>query len=65
MSQKISKIYNFDIFYTSPNLDLSPSQILRKILNLIIPPMCILLKFNYAKFVVSNLCFSQVIKENL
>ena len=25
--------------------------------------MCILLKFDYAKFGVSNLCFSKVIKE--
>ena len=35
MSKKISKAYNFDIFDTSPNLHLSPSQSLDKILNLI------------------------------
>ena len=48
-------------FHTSPNLHLSPSQMLKKILNLIIPPppppICILLKFDSAKFRVSNLCF--------
>ena len=55
--RKCQETYNFDIFFNAfPNFGVDP-----KFDN--IPPMCILLKLDYAKLGVSNLSFSNVIEE--
>ena len=62
MSQKIflkKLIFTFFLHFTK--FAPIPSQLFGKILNLtILSPMCILLKLDYAKFSVSNLCCSNV-----
>ena len=62
-SRTYQETYNFDFFRHFPKFVFFPSQFLGKILNLIIPPMCMLLKFDYTKFGVSNLFSSNVIEE--
>ena len=62
MSKKMSKAYNFDIFYTSQK---TPLPLLNFWMNPKFDhiPMCMLLKLHYAKFDVSRLFRSKVIKE--
>ena len=61
--RKCQKTYNFYIFQTVSQICTSPPCFCGGSKISSHPPMCILSKLHYAKFSVSNLCFSKVIEE--
>ena len=63
--RKYQKTYNIDIFSHFPKFVPLPPQNFKKTINLIIPAMCILLKFDSAKSGVSNISLPKLSKKNL